>query len=139
MFNGKKLLLIVVDANCSEEQIAKALGELAVKEIITPETTPLLLSDSDFKVASNKKSFGITRYNVREKFYIAIETLKKVCGSPKSPEFYRNAIRSYTDGHIELPVEEVLLSMTADEQAWLESLNYTYAIRFITILHTIRI
>lgn len=138
MFNGKKLLLIVVDANCSEEQIAKALGELAVKSIIVPETTPLLLGDSDFRITNNKK-FGITRYDVREKFYIAIEALKKVCGSPKTPEFFRNAVRAYTDGHIDVPVEEVLLEMTADERAWLESREYKYATKFIDTLHSIRI
>lgn len=138
MFNGKKILLIVVDANCSEEQIAQALGELAVKEVITPNTTPVLLSSSDFTL-TNSGSFGIARYRVREKFQRAIEALKKVCGSPKTPEFYRNALRAYADGHVEMPIEEVLTDMTADERAWLDHMGYTYAVKFIDALPKIRI
>lgn len=138
MFNGKKILLIVVDASCSEEQIANALGSLAVKEIIAPNTTPVLLSDSDFTL-TNSGSFGIARYRVRENFQRAIEALKKVCGSPKTPEFYRNALRAYADGHVEVPIEEVLTDMTADERAWLDHMGYTYAVKFIDALPKIRI
>lgn len=131
MFNGKKILLIVVDASCSEEQIANALGSLAVKEIIAAETTPVLLTDEDFTLTGSNRNLGITRYRVRDKFRRSIEALKKVCGSPKTPEFYRSAFRAYVDGHIEQPIAEVLASMTADERAWLESVDYTYAVKFI--------
>lgn len=138
MFNGKKILLIIVDADCSEEQIAQALGDLAVKEVIAPNTTPVLLSSSDFTL-TNSGSFGIARYRVREKFQRAIEALKKVCGSPKTPEFYRNALRAYADGHVEIPIEEVLTDITADERAWLDHMGYTYAVKFIDALPKIRI
>lgn len=138
MLNGKKILLIIVDASCSEEQIAQALGGLAVKEVIAPDTTPVLLSDSDFAL-TNSGSFGIARYRVRENFQRSIEALKKVCGSPKTPEFYRNALRAYADGHVEVPIEEVLTSMTADERAWLDHMDYAYAIKFIDTLPKIRI
>lgn len=137
MLNGKKLLLIVVDADCSEEQLTQALGDLAVKKVIAPNTTPVLLADSDFTLTSNR-SFGIARYKVREKFQRAIDALKNVCGSPKTPEFYRNALRAYADGHIEIPVEEVLIAITADERAWLEHMDYKYAIKFIDNLPGIR-
>lgn len=138
MFNGKKILLIIVDAECSEEQITQALGELAVKNVIATETTPVLLTDTDFTLRSGNRNLGITRYKVRDKFKRSIEALKKVCGSPKTPEFYRNAFRAYVDGHIEQPIEEVLLSMTADERAWLESVEYTYAVKFIDAFPKIR-
>lgn len=138
MFKGKKLLLIVVDAECSDEQLAQALSELAAKNMIAPQTTPVLLTDSDFTLTSGNRSFGIARYKVRETFQRAIEALKKVCGSPKSPEFYRNALRAYADGHIETPVEDVLTTITADERAWLEHVDYRYALRFIDNLPNIR-
>ena len=139
MLNGKKLLLIVVDAECSNEQLAQALGELAAKNIIAPQTTPVLLDGSDFALTNSNRSFGIARYKVREKFQRAIEALKKVCGSPKTPEFYRNALRAYADGHVEIPIEEVLTDMTADEHAWLDHMGYTYAVKFIDALPKIRI
>ena len=129
MFNGKKILLVVVDSNCSDEQILNALGSLAMKEIIAPNSTPVMLGGSAFEISGG--SLGITRLKVREKFQRAINALKKVCGSPKTPEFYKNALRAYADGLIEPPVGEVLSEMTSHERAWLEDLNYTYAIQFI--------
>lgn len=138
MLNGKKLLLIVVDAECSNEQLAQALGELAAKNIIAPQTTPVLLDGSDFALTSGNRSFGIARYKVRENFQRAIEALKKVCGSPKTPEFYRNVLRAYADGHIEMPIEDVLSTITADERAWLEHMEYRYALKFIDNLPNIR-
>lgn len=138
MFNRKKLLLVIVDADCSEEQLLQALGELGVKNVIAQNTTPVLLTDSDFTITSGNEKLGIARYKVREKFQRAIEALKKVCGSPKTPEFYRNAIRSYADGHIEIPIENTLVSITADERAWLEFMGYTYATKFINTLPSIR-
>ena len=127
--NGKRLLMIVIPATCSENLIADTIAMLAAQGIVAEKTTPLLLSESDF---SEEKT--TTKYKVRAEFERAVKALKKVCGSPRESNFYRNTIREYFDGHIETPIEDVLKSMTLDERAWLCSLEYEYLIRFIDAL-----
>lgn len=131
MLRKKKLLLIMVDPDCSDEQIQKALDELCINNVIAKNTSPVLLNESDFEIEDS------TKFPIREEFKRAIKAISKVCGSPKMPEFYRNAILLHMDGVIEQPVTNVLLSITTDEKMWINHMGYTYLSKFINTLPTL--